>query len=301
MSHYDETGHFEKNRDAPILRQHYRTQVGVWKEKPKGKAMVGPDAHVESQIKVVGLHQLLQTLKERFNSRRDHQFDPIFRGLDEFGCGIISRANLARALAEMGVQAADSDMADLFDKYRKRFPQKLRTFMDPEGFDYRSFLTDMQKYSGPLDAHRGNVESASKIAQLGLQDKRYAQAIAKHSGYSADQLDAQRLGLQRFETALREKLFRRGSFKLEQIMRRACINRQPYLTKDEFCDSLREFEFNGVQADFDDLFDKYAEEENVLNQPKAGMVQRTWGLTVDDSNRFPQPGEVTAEVRVISA
>ena len=129
LNEYDETGHFDKNRDAPILRQHYGTKVGTWIEKPKGKALVGADAHATATIKVsvltlaaivtevvkitqtfrswlfatvvcvetaqmcqpVGVHQLLRTLQERFNSRRERQFDPVFKKKDEFLCGIISR------------------------------------------------------------------------------------------------------------------------------------------------------------------------------------------------------------------
>ena len=124
-------------------------------------------------------------------------------------------ASLAKALTEMGVQAADEDMADLFEKYRKKFPKRYRTYMDSEGFDYSTFfacalflgtvwsysvvyeselhyqllcscfplifvpttvfadtfMEDMRKFLGPLDAHRGDWQQASKIAQLGLEDQ----------------------------------------------------------------------------------------------------------------------------------
>ena len=68
-------------------------------------------------------------------------------------------------------------------------------------------------------------------------------------------------------------------------MRRQCINRRPFLTRQEFCDCLREFHFDGAQEDFDALFDRYAEVDDVPNSQPAPREMRTWGLNKGGYNR----------------
>jgi hypothetical protein len=65
---------------------------------------------VVSATQPVGVVQLLGMLQHRHLSRGESEFGPLFRGLDEFQCGVVTRATMDAALAKLGVQAAPDDI-----------------------------------------------------------------------------------------------------------------------------------------------------------------------------------------------